>query len=412
MRVTPAPSVVRPALLSRMNEQTVLRVIQETGPLSRIDVARRTGITAPTASKAVDSLLRLGWLEEDTTALEPARGRPARRVRLTGESAQVIGVVIDATECRVVAAGLDGTIRDAESGAFPTPAMYDDLIKTIVEHASALIARPGAKTFGVGISIPGLLDYDEQRVLVSPNVPQTDGRSPVRDLAARLQLPCVQYHEENALCLAERYFGSARTLDSFAILDVSTGVGLGVMSGGRLLTGQRGVAGEIGHFTVVPDGGRLCGCGNHGCLETEASDTALARAVGERSGRALTIQEVVALAGAGEISADAEIERCCCFLGIGVAAVLNLFSVSTLFIHGHMFEIAPGVFDRLLAEVERRALAPSFRGCRIVQARSSKRLGAVAGIIDHLVTQLVPQSPASTRSATHETRFAVAPAPL
>jgi N-acetylglucosamine repressor len=289
-------------------------------------------------------------------------------------------------------------LHDTNTVAFETPATYTQLVEAIAVHARALIGRPGVQTFGVGISLPGLIDYREERSLLSPNVPQTSGHSPIRDLATRLDVPCVQYQEEAALCLAESYYGNARGLDSFAILDVSTGVGLGVMAGGQVLTGRRGVAGEIGHITVIPDGGQLCGCGNRGCLETEASDTSLARAVSARVGRTLTIDEIVALANARELNVDDDLARCCRFLGIGVAAVLNLFNVSTLFIHGRMFGLMPDPFPRLLHEVERRALAPSFRGCRIVQARSSKRLGAVAGIIDHLITGMVPQS-------TDERRF-------
>lgn len=393
MDAVTAPSIIRPALLSRMTEQSVLRAIHDAGPLSRIDIARKTGITAPTASKAVDSLLRAGWLEEDPRAPGPARGRPARRVQLSTERVQVLGVVIDAVQCRVVTAGLNGVLSDADTAEFATPDTYEALLEAIVERAERLIAREGVTTFGIGISMPGLIDSREQRGILSPNVPMTNGRSPGADLRARLNVPCVQLQEENALCLAERYYGSARGLDSFAILDISTGVGLGVMSGGLLLTEQRGVAAEVGHVTVVPEGGRACGCGNEGCLETEASDTALARAISERLGRPLGIDEVIALVKSGELSADDEIERCCRFLGIGVAAVLNLFNVSALFLHGRMFELSPDLFPKLLKEVERRALAPSFRGCRIVQARSSKRLGAVTGIIDHLINAVVPQVP-------------------
>src|SRR5258708_10817132 len=104
----------------------------------------------------------------------------------------------------------------------------------------------------------------------------TDGRSPAQDLAARLGVECNVLQESHALCLAERHYGLAKGLDDFAMLDVGTGVGLGVMSGGRLLTGHSGLAGELGHITAVADGGRRCGCGNHRCLGTVASDSALA----------------------------------------------------------------------------------------------------------------------------------------
>src|SRR5262249_25499959 len=153
----------------------------------------------------------------------------------------------------------------------PTPASYAELLDALVRQAGELIDHPGTTTLGVGISMPGLIDYRQQRGVLSPNVPITNGHSPAFDLGRRLGVACVMLQEAHALCLAERYYGNARGLDDFAMLDVNVGVGLGVMSGGRLLTGHRGMAGEIGHITVSED--RLCGCGNRGCLETMASDS-------------------------------------------------------------------------------------------------------------------------------------------
>lgn len=381
-------SVVQPALLSKINERQVLRAIQAQGPMSRAEVARHSGISAPTASKAVESLLRAGLLEE-TDAVEVSRGRPAKKLRLASLTAQVLGLVIDADQCRLIVAGLDGQLHDERLQRFPTPDSYDALIEAAASAAADYIRRPGITTLGLGISVPGLIDYREQRGVLSPNVPMTDGRSPSVDLEARLSIPCVMVQESHGLCLAERYYGDARGIDDFAVLDVASGVGLGVMSGGRLLTGHSGFAGEIGHITVDAEG-RRCGCGNLGCLETVACDAALAWAVSQRMGRKLTTHEAIALIRAGELDFQAEVQRTCRYLAIGIAAVLNMFNPSTLFVHGKLFGAAPGLFESVLEETRQRALPPSFTDCRIVQARGSKRQGAVAAIIEHLTESVVP----------------------
>lgn len=383
------PSVVQPTLLSKINERQVLRTIQARGPMSRAEVARLSGISAPTASKAVESLLRAGLLEEGA-APEAARGRPAKRLRLASKSAQVLGLVIDADQCRLVAAGLDGALNDEPMAQFATPSTYEELIDTVVVEAERLLARPGVSTLGMGISMPGLLDYRSQRGVLSPNVPVTNEHSPSQDLFDRLGMECVVVQESHALCLAERHFGDARGIDDFAMLDVASGVGLGVMSGGRLLTGHSGLAGEIGHITVDLEG-RQCGCGNYGCLETEACDAALARAISQRLGRRVSIDDVIRLVRAGELDAGAELQRTCRYLAVGLAAVINLFNPSTLFIHGHMFAVDDTLFASVVEETRKRALAPSFADCRIVQARGSKRQGAVAAIIEHLTSSVVPE---------------------
>ncbi len=383
-----------------MNERQVLRAIQARGPMSRAEVARFSGISAPTASKAVESLLRGGLLEEGA-APELVRGRPARKLQLPCRSAQVLGLVIDAEQCRVVSAGLDGTVCD-ESHVFSTPDTWEALLDEAAACARTLAARPGVRTFGMGISMPGLIDYRQQRGILSPNVKITNDRAPAADLSERLGMECILVQETHSLCLAERYYGNARGLDNFAMLDATSGVGLGVMSGGQLLTGNRGLAGEIGHITVLVDG-RECGCGNRGCLETVACDSAAAWALSRRLDRRVTVEELVARLCAGQnvdrpagtptgdASAIADaLDAMTEFAAIGVAAVINLFNPSTLFIHSRLLQASEPLFDRMVGAARKRALGPSFADCRIVQSRGSKRQGAVAAIIEHLLSGLVP----------------------
>ena len=398
-----APSLIQPSLLSRMNERQVLRAIQAHGPMSRAEVARYAGISAPTASKAVEALVRGGWLEEGE-APELLRGRPARKLHLPGRSSQVLGLVIDAEQCRIVSAGLDGTVCD-ESHLFPTPETYSALISHAAAHAKILMARPGVRTLGMGISMPGLLDYRQQRGILSPNVPITNDHSPAIDFSETLGIECVLVQESHALCLAERYYGNARGLDNFAMLDATSGVGLGVMSGGQLLTGNRGLAGEIGHITVMPDG-RQCGCGNQGCLETVACDSAVAWAISRRLERRVTVEELIAHLETAQIAIGAELplsasggslpipadalDTMTGYMAIGVAAVINLFNPSTLFIHSRLLRASEELFESMTTAARQRTLGPSFADCHIVQARGSKRQGAVAAIIEHLLSGLVP----------------------
>lgn len=370
----------QPQLLSQMNERSVLRLLQSTGPCSRADVTRQLGVTAPTVSKAVASLLRSGLLEE-FDAPSNGRGRPARQLRLATESAQVLGLVIDAGQCRVVSAGLDGAL---ESGSleFPTADSYEDLIHAAATEIGAFL-KPHVQTLGLGISLPGLIDSRTQTGLLSPNVPVTNGHSPGHDLSERLGLPTVLLQECHALCLAERQYGNGRSLDDFAMLDATTGVGLGVLTGGRLLTGKSGLAGEIGHLPIEPDG-HPCGCGRRGCLETLASDSALARLVSERLGREVSIEETVELVDAGKLSVEQDLKQVSQHLSFALATAINIFNPSTLFVCSRMFDLDPTLLDRLREQTELLALEPSFEACRIERARGSKREGTIAGIIEYL----------------------------
>lgn len=376
-------TTIRPSHVGKLNERQVLRFLQAEGPLSRAELVRLSGLSAPTVSKAVASLLRAGLLEE-TDACDMARGRPAPRLRLASESAQVLGVVIDAGHCEIVSAGLDGELHDATDGILETPACYDDLIDALALKAKRLMARPGVATLGVGMSLPGLVDDRQERGVLSPNVPITNGRTPARDLAERLGIDGVLMQESHALCLAERHHGLARGLDNFAMLDVGVGVGLGVVCGGQPLKGHTGLAGEIGHITAVAVDGHLCGCGNRGCLETLVSDTALATRASAKLGRKADIDEVIRLARTGVLNLTDELNEIANYLAIGAAAVINLFNPSTLFIHARLFEADEGLFEKVVGFASKRALPPSFAQCRVVRAKGSKRQGAVAGIVQHV----------------------------
>ncbi len=384
-----AITTIRPALVGKLNERQVLRVIQSRGALSRAEVARESGFSAPTVSKAVASLLKAGLLEE-AYATELARGRPAPKLRLATTSAQVLGVTIDVGHCEVVSAGLDGSLHD-DALTTPTPATYQDLLLTLEVAANKVMARPGITTLGLSVSLPGLVDYRKGCGVLSPNVPITNGHTPAADLAQRLGVECVLLQESHALCLAERHYGLAKGMDDFAVLDVGAGVGLGIMSGGRLLKGRSGLAGEIGHFTAVSEGGRRCGCGNTGCLETVASDSALAWHARAKLGRAVNVDEVVGLAKAGLVDLRTELREVAGYVAVGVAAVINLFNPATVFIHTPLFEIDESLFELVVSKAGERALPPSFAECRIVRAKGSKRQGAVAGIIQHLTDAVAPE---------------------
>src|ERR1700722_19019928 len=169
-------TTIRPAIVGKLNERQVLRLLQTSGPLSRAEVSRESGLSAPTVSKAVASLLKAGLLEE-AEAPELARGRPAPKLRLATKSAQVLGVAIDAGHCEVVSAGLDGEVH-GEVLSVPTPGTYEDLLDSLESVTRQLMEKADVTTLGLGVSLPGLVDYRHGLGVLSPNIPMTNGHTP------------------------------------------------------------------------------------------------------------------------------------------------------------------------------------------------------------------------------------------
>lgn len=391
MNVRPAGMMAgspKPGRSPKVNEQRVMRLVHGGAPVSRAEIVRLLGLSAPTVSKVVASLLEAGLLEEFELP-EMSVGRPPKKLRLAREKSQVLGIVIAPGTCWVVSGGLDGELAEDRMRKVRTPATYEALIGALAEQAEDLLGQPGTITLGAGICVPGLVNVQTNLSVLAANLPMLEGRSPTGDLAERLGIECVTLHSKHAICLAERHFGEVRGLDDFVLLDFSTGAGLGVVSGGRLLQGNNGFAGEIGHITVDP-AGPVCTCGNRGCLRTVATDISLATRVSQRIGRDLDIDEVVNLARSGQLDLTREIDEVILYLSIGIATAINIFNPPIVSVHGRLFDLSEHMFPRLLEAVRRRTLKPLFAECRFVRAQTNKRQGAVAAIVEHLIVSLAP----------------------
>ena len=377
-----------PALLRRINQRCILKVIQRSGASSRATLARMSGLTPPTVSKVVESLLMQGIVEEFEQD-RPPLGRPHKLVKMATTSAVVLGVVIDAGSSCVTETGLDGQVTEEKTLRFRTPDTYERLLDELEQRCRTLLSRTNAKPRGVGVSVPGLVSERLEQVVFCPNLHLLDHRNPALDLEKRLGIECLLMHELQALCLAERMYGVAGVLDNFAMLDVTQGLGLGVVVGGMILTGNSGMAGEIGHITADPTGIR-CGCGNRGCLETLATDAALMRMMQDRVKKPLTLAEAAAMLDEQGADFESEIQAVTGYLAIAIAVVINTFNPTTVFVHGKLLVENKDRFDRVVDGVRQRTLMPLLAECTIVPTRSSKRQGAIAGIMHWLTEGRTP----------------------
>ena len=177
-------SPVQPQLLSRINEALVLRAIRQNGPSTRGELSQHMGVTFPTVAKAVGSLIDARLLEEfDDVVSGP--GRPAKRLRLSKERAQVVGLTIDVQSCEIAAAGFDGVLRDGSNETFATPRSYEELLDTVVEKIQSLDGG-GMSILSVGISVVGLVDYRRQEIRLAASLPFLNRKQLGRDLSRRI----------------------------------------------------------------------------------------------------------------------------------------------------------------------------------------------------------------------------------
>src|SRR6478609_1772382 len=235
-----------PPLLKRLNERTVLDAIRSDAPISRAEISRRAGISKPTVSLALQSLLTAGLVRET----EAAPGRPsygAVYFEPVPEAALVLGFDLGARFLRGALTDLAGRVR-ARQDVELDGADAAGAAGAIDALCSALLGAAGldaALVDGVVVGVPGVVEADGATVRLAENVPGLEGRPFGGELAARLGLPVTLENDINLAALGEQRAGVARGVDDFAFLSVGTGMGAGIVLGGELHRGRHGAAGEV-----------------------------------------------------------------------------------------------------------------------------------------------------------------------
>lgn len=221
-------------------------------------------------------------------------------------NSRVIGIDVGGTFGRGIRGALvDGTgSRVAGKEAVTPRTSQEDLIEALITMASRLAdvaQRDGAPASALGLAVPGLVDEARGVVYRSPNLKLQDVELG-RILQDRLRLPVFLVHDASAGALAEYAAGVGRNVSDMLLVVMGLGVGSAVISGGRVLRGAHGAAGEIGHISLDP-AGMICGCGGRGCVETFASETAIARRYTMAAKQAILAEEVIARATTGDAAA-------------------------------------------------------------------------------------------------------------
>jgi glucokinase len=292
-----------------------------------------------------------------------------------------IGVDLGGTNLRAAAIDAQGKMLDKIAGSTDLQAGRDVVIADMVQSIEALRARLGEHNLrGVGIGLPGFILIDKGIILGSNNMPEFDNY-PVRDeIEKRLGAKVILENDANAAALGEKWMGAGRNVDDLVLLTLGTGIGGGIIVNGRVLHGHQGMAGELGHLTVVPNG-NPCGCGNRGCVEKHASATAIAsmaRLIG--LGHDLTSEDVYKLAVEGNERAKTIFRTMGEALGVALANLINIFNFPLYLLGGGVVAAWEFFAPAMLAEVERRSF--TYRSTlKIAPTRiEAAKLGSEAGL--------------------------------
>lgn len=350
-------------LIREINQAIVLNTVRKERTVSRSDIARQTGLGLPTVSGITAELIEAGLLVEGDSAVS-ALGRRPVLLSLNATAGYAVGAKITESVVISVLTDLDATVV-ARHDVPLTRRDIDSVIDALRVCVDALSpSAAGRPIHGVGVGLAGVIDRNRG---VVRHATYTEWESvPLGELLhAGIGLPVVVDNDVNALVAAEQWFGAGRDAADFIAVSLGRGVGLGLVLDGRLYRGANGGAGEFGHMKVAVDG-PVCPCGSRGCLEAFVSEPAMAAEVSAAKGVAVSVDDLIALAEAGDEEALTVFREAGTRLGTAVGNLLNLLNPRLVVLAGEGTRGCPYLLDSLRSAMELAAFDGILDGVELV----------------------------------------------
>jgi glucokinase-like ROK family protein len=379
------------AVMRELNRSLVLDLLKERSPISRAAIAKLTALAKPTVSTIVDDLVTEGLVHEiGIGETRSSGGRPPILLEFNQRSEFLVGIEIGVRHTTIALADARGhELTRLELSMSPTDP--SDTLRTIATEIRRMMRGGGAplgRLAAIGIVVPGLVDANTAVCLLAPNIGWRN--VPVRQLLARHfpKVPIFVHNTVDPATVAESLEGAGDGVEDIAMLWVSTGIGAGLLAGGRVFGGHGGISGEIGHC-FVPGGTEKCNCGKIGCLETVASGPAIARmakkaiaagrktSLSARGKRQLTSRDVAAAAADGDKLALEVLADAGRALGVAASWLVNIFNPQLVLLGGGVVEAGDPLLVPLREALYANALPQAME--KVLDVRTT-RLGGDAAV--------------------------------
>ena len=344
-------------LIRAINSTLVLNTIRTLGPISRTEIAQRTGLSAATITGISAELIEKDLIFEKSTG-DSSGGRRPILLDLNPRGGFVIGLKL--TEDHITAALTDLRAVVVAKQTFPlTGKSVDEGVAALCGAVTSLAAAqqvPAGRLLGVGVGLAGVVNAESGVLRHSPIIGWNHVPLASR-MQASLSVPVYVDNDVNTFTLTEKWFGVGQKVDNFLVVTIGRGVGMGIVVNGQLYRGGRGGAGELGHTVASPDG-PLCGCGKHGCLETFVSDPAmlhearLAFEQGRLERLPATTRELAEMAEQGSPAAQSILTAAGEILGRSLANLINIFNPTLVVISGEGVGAGDFFFNAMRQQVQ------------------------------------------------------------
>jgi predicted NBD/HSP70 family sugar kinase len=361
-----------------INRDIVLEIIRSQQPVARADLARASGLQPSTISAIVEQLIHEKWVSEGAVSRRP-RGRPSTLLSLN-EAMVILAADVRPHQAIVALVDLNGRFLAREG----VP-LVSDAARSVEKIAQCMQSMRGfhrGRSFeGIGISMPGRVDPESQRLILAPNLKWAD--FDIKGAIERkMQLQVELANAANACLLAELWSGRLDGIRNAVLITIAEGVGGAILANGQIITSVSGLAGEFGHCPIDPTG-PVCGCGQRGCWEVYASSNAALRYYAEINPQAngTSISELLRMADEGDPTALAAVSRQAVQIGRGLRLVTASLAPEVILISGDITTLWSRFGPIIRQEMERTMLAGAAPVLDITKDGELSRLRGAAAVV-------------------------------
>ena len=366
----------RSSALGSTGASEIFQLLHDGVPRTRAELAAMTGLARSTIGLRLDVLAGLGLVGPFADAASTG-GRPPSRVALIPSARVVLAADFGAGHVNLALTDLMGVELTSDRRLIDIADGPESTLGGMVTGADALLDRWGRTRddlIGVGIGLPGPVQFATGRPVNPPIMPGWDGFDVPGWVRRHLDVPVLVDNDVNIMALGERNHAWPAT-DHFLFVKVATGIGSGIISGGRLQRGAQGIAGDIGHVQIPRGAGVVCHCGNVGCLEAVASGPALAASLRRLGYDCPGGREVVELVRAGNVDAVQAVRQAGRDLGEVLTACVNMVNPSVIAIGGSMAQAGEHLLAGVREVVYQRSMPLATEHLSIVPSRAGDRAG-------------------------------------
>jgi len=360
----------------------MIDAIRRHGSASRRELMLLTGLSRSTVSLLVGELQARGQIsEEGTDDHGSARGRPAARLRFDASAGVVVGIDFGHHHISAGVGDLSGATLAERSIAYDAAAA-DRALGLGADLAAAALAALGPEpsaVVGAVVSLPGPVSLRDGEIAASPLLPAWVGPGTAAELRERLGVDVRFENDANLAAYAEHCFGAGRGVDDLVYVLADEGIGAGLVLAGRPYIGALGLAGELGHVRILPDG-PVCRCGNRGCLGTVAGATRLLELLRPMRGDDLTLRGMLDLVAGGDEAARRLVRDAGQAIGQVLAGLCNHLNPARVVVGGAMSEAEGPLLAGIRAGIEQDALPGTADRVDVVRGELGARATLAGGL--------------------------------